>query len=184
MNNRNCTYKHLRGKNEGNFCCRKINTNIEDGKEDYLCCIHSKKHIPQKRKCFKNNNIGDAEKITKDKSINLDVGFNNNVIKNKENINNDKYILFSKNMKKRTDDINIKKTKIINKKLNTNFLEKNIKNYNYNNNVICKYGNDCHNNKCTFKHKNNELSLLDFIINKNKLINSFHIDQYSGTIII
>lgn len=61
-----CTYIHKRGKKEGYMCHRKINTNIEGHKKDYLCCKHSKLHIPKRRiiknkksiinKDFDNNN--------------------------------------------------------------------------------------------------------------------------------
>lgn len=44
-----CIFKHMRGKKEGHFCTRKINTNLIDGKKDYLCTIHSKKHVPKKK---------------------------------------------------------------------------------------------------------------------------------------
>ncbi|KAI7855790.1 hypothetical protein BDC45DRAFT_77086 [Circinella umbellata] len=44
-----CTYVHKRGKKEGYICHKKIRTNILDGKPDYLCSTHSKKHIPKKR---------------------------------------------------------------------------------------------------------------------------------------
>lgn len=37
-------------KKEGYMCHKKIKTNIEGGKQDFLCCTHSKLHIPKKRK--------------------------------------------------------------------------------------------------------------------------------------
>lgn len=49
IDDKHCTFKHSRGKNEGNYCCKKIKTNLIDNKEDYLCCTHSKKHIPKKK---------------------------------------------------------------------------------------------------------------------------------------
>lgn len=48
-----CTHKFKRGKKEGNYCCKKIRTNLEGNSRDYLCTKHSKKHIPKKR--IKNN---------------------------------------------------------------------------------------------------------------------------------
>lgn len=45
-----CTYIFKRGKNEGFMCQKKIKTNLIDNKPDYLCCKHSNKHIPKKRK--------------------------------------------------------------------------------------------------------------------------------------
>lgn len=50
MNERHCTFKHKRGNNEGYFCCKNIRTNLGGQKDDYLCCTHSKKHTPKKRK--------------------------------------------------------------------------------------------------------------------------------------
>lgn len=49
MNNGVCSHKFKKGKKEGYFCNKKINTNLEGEKEDYLCCKHSKRHIPKKR---------------------------------------------------------------------------------------------------------------------------------------
>jgi hypothetical protein len=44
-----CTYVHKRGKKEGHVCHRRIRTNLNGEKPDYLCSTHSKKHIPEKR---------------------------------------------------------------------------------------------------------------------------------------
>jgi hypothetical protein len=44
-----CTYVHKRGKKVNNMCHRKIKTNLEGQKSNYLCCVHSKKHKPKKR---------------------------------------------------------------------------------------------------------------------------------------
>lgn len=44
-----CTYVHKRGKKEGYMCQRKIRTNLNGEKPDYLCSTHSKKHIRKKR---------------------------------------------------------------------------------------------------------------------------------------
>lgn len=49
MNDNYCTHKFKKGKKDGHFCNRKINTNLEGQKQDYLCCAHSKRHIPKKR---------------------------------------------------------------------------------------------------------------------------------------
>lgn len=49
MNNNICTFKHKRGSKDGFFCTRKINTNLINDEKDYLCCRHSKKHIPRKK---------------------------------------------------------------------------------------------------------------------------------------
>lgn len=42
MDDNHCVFKYTRGKKSGNFCCKKINTNLEDNKKYYLCCSHSK----------------------------------------------------------------------------------------------------------------------------------------------
>lgn len=54
-----CTFIHKRGKKDGYMCHKKINTNLAGQKKDYLCCTHSKLHIPKKR------NRLPLEKITK-----------------------------------------------------------------------------------------------------------------------
>jgi hypothetical protein len=45
-----CTHVYKWGKKEGYMCQKKINTNLQGQKKDYLCCKHSKKHVPKKRK--------------------------------------------------------------------------------------------------------------------------------------
>ncbi len=49
MDNKYCTHKYKRGKQDGYFCCKKINTNLNGKDKDYLCASHSKIHIPKKR---------------------------------------------------------------------------------------------------------------------------------------
>lgn len=50
-----CVHMFKKGKKEGYFCQKKIRTNLpENSGNDYLCCSHSKKHIPRKRKNTKN----------------------------------------------------------------------------------------------------------------------------------
>ena len=61
-----CTFIHKRGKNEGHMCHRKIKTNLNGEKPDYLCSIHSKKHIAKKREKINKNIIKIAEKKRKD----------------------------------------------------------------------------------------------------------------------
>lgn len=48
-----CTHFFKRGKKEGYMCHKKIKTNIEGDKKDFLCCTHSKLHIP--KTCKKKN---------------------------------------------------------------------------------------------------------------------------------
>lgn len=59
MDNKYCTHKFRRGKQDGYFCCKKINTNLNNEKEDYLCVKHSKKHIPKKRIDKNKENVKD-----------------------------------------------------------------------------------------------------------------------------
>jgi hypothetical protein len=66
----NCVHIFKKGKKASYMCQRKIRTNLDGEKKDYLCCTHSKIHIPKK----KNTKI----KHFKDKS--LDKHINNNII--------------------------------------------------------------------------------------------------------
>lgn len=47
MNNNVCTHMFKKGKNEGYFCHKNITSN--GNKENYVCTIHNKDHIPKKR---------------------------------------------------------------------------------------------------------------------------------------
>lgn len=95
MNNNLCTHMFRKGKKEGYFCCKKINSNGD--KHEYVCTKHNKKHIPKKKIMKKNNNFSNEKnkvniKIDKSKKdyINvLDVKSNNKrILKNKrKNIN-------------------------------------------------------------------------------------------------
>jgi hypothetical protein len=56
------------------MCCKKIRTNLDGEKPDYLCSTHSKKHIPKKRikknSCSNTtikNNLCDYKKIKKNR---------------------------------------------------------------------------------------------------------------------
>lgn len=64
-----CTHFFKRGKKEGYMCHKKIKTNIEGDKKDFLCCTHSKLHIPKtcKKKITKpiEKKIHDVKKIIK-----------------------------------------------------------------------------------------------------------------------
>lgn len=175
MDENKCVYKHNRGKNDGFFCHKKINTKIKEGTKDFLCCTHSKKHIPKKRKVINNieyNNHDLGTQIIKEKGQNENIisknierlgklPNNSEIIKYINNKNNlDKFGLFQ-------NKTNIKKN-FNNKNLNI------IKNYcYYNNNIVCRFGYNCHKNNCSFKHKNNNFLLSDFIFNTNKTIISY-----------
>lgn len=77
----NCKHVFKKGKKEGFMCQKKINTNLENNKKDYMCCKHSKLHIPKKRLNVKSNN-----KI-------YEVSKNSKNSENSEKIKNEKYII-------------------------------------------------------------------------------------------
>lgn len=168
----NCGFKHRRGKNDGKFCCRKSKTNIKDGKKDYLCSVHSKKHIP-KTKIKNENKMASIELLDFDPhKINNSNTFDNlNIVSNEKIIKNNNLIFKDISLEKNNINKNSRK-KINNKKLNINFLEKRINYYSYNNSIICKYGKYCNNRKCMYKHINSNILLNDFINN-----NSFNTRQ-------
>lgn len=45
IDNDHCIFNHTRGKNKGNFCCKRITKNGD--KKTYVCTVHNKKHIPK-----------------------------------------------------------------------------------------------------------------------------------------
>jgi hypothetical protein len=45
-----CTFIHKRGKKQGFMCHKKIRTNLNGEKADFLCSTHSKLHIPKNKK--------------------------------------------------------------------------------------------------------------------------------------
>lgn len=116
MDNNYCSFKHKRGNKEGHFCCKKIRTNIIDGKEDFLCCTHSPKHVPKKR--IKKSNNTTSNCITENV---LNIKEKNKISKSAENINIDKYEDIHEKRK-------IKDNIIINSKnINLNQIKKNYK---------------------------------------------------------
>jgi hypothetical protein len=170
MDDNYCTFKHKRGKNDGKFCSKKINTNLEIGyKKDYLCCTHSKKHIPKKRKIIKVPEVLENKKTVEPvkidiKEIILDKSKNNNIIHD----NSFKTLKFANNIKNNLDP---QKTTINNKLL----LKNNIKRNNFNvlktyNNNINLYKKRVYNDK-GYISLIKEINLSDFIINKNNNIN-------------
>lgn len=64
-----CTHKFKRGKNEGFFCCKKIRTNIPNGKKDFLCATHSKLHISKKQKYSYKDLVGKTTEIVPEKKV-------------------------------------------------------------------------------------------------------------------
>lgn len=141
MNPNLCTFKHKRGKNEGYFCCKQIRTNIIDSKKDFLCCKHSKNHIPKKRKEKK-------KQLNKDESLYFNV----------ENQEQEK-LLQKENTPKYNSFSVIKEIK----KVDNNFLNNkiNIKKINVYKDLLL---NDEYKYETLFK----DFSLLDFCINKFK----------------
>lgn len=97
MDRKICSHKFRKGKNEGKFCCKKINTNLpENAKEDFMCIKHSKKHIPRKK-----NNSKNLLKVPED-SQKIDIKLiKNNIHGNLHEINklNNKKIIKRKNRK-------------------------------------------------------------------------------------
>jgi hypothetical protein len=61
-----CIFKHKRGKNDGNFCCKKITNNGD--KDKYLCTIHNKNYISINKKnkirLYEKNKNGNNKSLT------------------------------------------------------------------------------------------------------------------------
>lgn len=103
LNSNNCVHKFKKGKREGFMCQKKINTNIENNKKDYLCCKHSKLHVPKKRL---NKKLDKIFEKSKNKSYHEK---NNNIIENKIKIS---YINNNKNDRRRIEKKKNKKNKL------------------------------------------------------------------------
>lgn len=161
-----CTFKHKRGKNEGHYCSKKINTNLEGQKKDYLCCTHSKKHVPKKKGINKGNHTSPSNNIT----INLNDIKNvdkysqpNNCLNIRKSLH-DKSNYIKKNIKN-------KKNTYVNSSILNSFKKSinNSVNDNFHKNTVCNHKEKqlCHNIKkhgyCNFKHFSNEILLTDFI---------------------
>lgn len=141
MNNNICTFKHKRGSKDGFFCTRKINTNLIDDKKDYLCCRHSKKHIPKKKENKKNNK--------------------NDEVKNKSDI------LKSKSIIKRKNYMEIPKKLYKNcNKINNTLSFKEISLNKYNIKKFNIYKTLLFNSEHKYKTLYKDFSLLDFFVNK------------------
>lgn len=155
IHNDHCTFKHQRGKKDGNFCCKNITVN--GNKDKYVCTQHNRNYIPQKRQINTSSN-----NILISKSINL---IDNNNLTNEsikdilqkselENNNTNIKVLSSEDTSSISNSNGIKKYKnnhIIKNKIkkinlynnfNLNYFKKNIKyndQYNSSENIICKY---------------------------------------------
>lgn len=159
-----CSFKHKRGSNNGYFCCKKIKTNLQGQKKDYLCSKHSRRHIPKKRKIKQTNIPTTVTNSVEDKSFKVEpiLAKNNisssNLDENKNKIDTTKKDI-DKNIKKinngtRCHQVIYNKDKILNAQKEIN--KKNI----YKNNIL----NYEHNYEILFK----EFYLMDFVINKIK----------------
>jgi hypothetical protein len=174
MDDNYCTFKHNRGKHDGEFCCRRITINGD--KKKYLCRVHNKDHVPNKKIQINNFN----KNISIEKSIQLmNIDKIDKIDKKpdiliKDSINN------IKNMKHKHIHVSLKHTsniinnKIINKRYIKNTNINILKNYlNLYNNIICKYkkNSTCYNIKnygcCNFTHIDNEIPITDFLYNNN-----------------
>lgn len=159
IHDEHCTYKHNRGKNNGNFCCKKITK--KGDKKKYLCRTHNKNHVPQKRIT---NTISNT--------INLDKSVNNNkynttncITTKKEKPNNIELLVFEGD---KLNNSNISKIPIIKKnnyKYTSTQLKGNSNYYKYN-----IYKRLILNKNGTYKTLIKEFPLLDFCINKIKNI--------------
>jgi hypothetical protein len=161
-----CVHKFTKGKKEGYYCSKKINTNLEIGeKKDFLCCKHSKKHKPKKKikpQPYANNNSIIIENDKKIQNNIIDNKIDKNVYK-RNKIN--KMYLYNRKIK-----IKNNKVESINS-INSSFSSFN-NNILYNSfNIICNSfsssANTCKNidkySFCDFKHINNSINIIDFI---------------------
>lgn len=163
-----CIHKYKRGNKEGNYCCNKIRTNLyKNDKKDYLCCKHSKKHIPKKRNTkndtdinLLNENKNVLQKYIVSETLKDDNKKTNYKYKN-ENKNNYLQKHINKNI---LENNNINKFHLYNKK---KYLKTNIKNSC--SNIICKNKYDCIKGNCTYKHNFS----LDWLIKHKSINNEF-----------
>lgn len=164
MDDNYCTYKYKRGKNERNYCSKKIRTNLEGQKKDYLCCKHSKKHIPEKRKEKINETKYDlvspgVNDIKNNIKLKLDPDENKNEIVSREVCH-----MMTPNISKIKNNNNVLslKSKIIKQNVKIKEIENNSKDRTniYKECVI--------NKNYIYETLKKEYSLLDFCINKIK----------------
>lgn len=158
-----CVHKYKRGERQGQYCVKKINTNLDiNEKKDFLCCKHSKKHKPKKKikgQPSANNNCIIIETDEKSKINIIDNKIDKNIYK-RNKIN--KMYLYNRKIK-------IKNNKV--ESINSSFSSFN-NNILYNSfNIICNsfdsLTNRCKNidkySFCDFKHINNSINIIDFI---------------------
>lgn len=160
-----CIFKHERGKNNGNFCCKRITKNGD--KKKYVCTMHNKNHTPKKKiKLIEDKIEGNTKNIIpnlcKINSSNNEIILENSEINYKENLNNNIELLSinkkledSKKIRKYMKNSGINKNKKILKFNSINYLNNKI-----NINKIKKiYNYDCQ------PIIYNTFTLLDFIPN-------------------
>jgi hypothetical protein len=144
MNENHCTHKYRKGTKDGHFCGRKINTNLIDNKKDYLCCSHSKKHIPKKRK----------EKLIQSPTHQIE---KRSDVKNNKRT---KCVMSNKTTRNGGIDKNKKRTTICKNIRNNKYIQSVYTNY-ISNNI---YKNNIYNKDGTYTKLIKEIPLLDFCI--------------------
>jgi hypothetical protein len=169
MDNDHCTYKHKRGKKDGEFCCKKITKNGDNKK--FVCTVHNRDHKPIKKiKPYEDISLKDNISIP-DNIKNTNDNISDSIINNNKMLNTKKNICF-KNDK-------IKKPNIYKKGFNIKLFDNILRVYN--SNIICKYRdeNKCNNivkyGACDYKHLENKLFLNDCLDNniyQNKSYNN------------
>lgn len=174
MNEDICSFKHKRGKNEGFICSKLIKTNIEDNKKDYLCCTHSKKHIPKKRINKKELTLKNNDKDKIIESIPIGVFEKPNIIP--LNCEENKKELTLKNNNKEDNEIldNRENIKMMKLPKIRNKIDLSLKNNNKDkqDTYSCKrlniYKDYIFNKDYKYETLFKEYSLIDFVINKFK----------------
>lgn len=145
MDEKKCVYKHKIGNKDGYFCHKNITKNGD--KNEYLCRIHNKHHVPEK-KIIKNIPIKDSINIIKENRNKI-----NNIIKNKtsEDISSTKNKKENDNVLSLNNILNNDKPLLLNKNKSNNIYKYLTLNSEYKYEILFK-----------------EFSLLDFVINKFK----------------
>lgn len=166
-----CVYKHKYGKNDGKFCCKRITANGD--KNQYVCTLHNRNHIPQKKEInTSNNNILISKSIhliDNNKLINesiKDIPYKcNKVISSEDTSSISNLNQINKYKKNYIIKNKMKRINLYVNKFNLDGFKKSIKyddQYNYSENIICRY-KSCNNKSCLFKHVDNNIPLNEFI---------------------
>lgn len=155
-----CTYKHTRGKKDGEFCCKKITKHGDIN--EYVCTTHNKNHIPTPRQNLK----------TKDKTLlyNKKEELINSITKDIEL----KYSTEFRSLNKTIEEfkIDIKKKEDI------------VDNLNLEINVLKKYKNKTENKDLNIKINEKDEKKIFFEVkkklNKDILINNYNKNKRNG----